>query len=86
MVLAAQDPLNLVGTLLPGVKVPRLPGARVAWRDGIPVASLVAGNVELLTELPDADAREVRRTLLREPASFPMPLLPALQGTSTSRA
>ena len=70
VVLSAQDPLNLVGTLLPGVKVPRLPGARVAWCDGLPVASLVAGKVELLEESPDIDAQEVRRALLREPPSL----------------
>ena len=70
VVLSAQDPLNLVGTLLPGVKVPRLPGARVAWRDGVPVGNLVAGAVELPDDLAPADAREVRRVLLREPASI----------------
>jgi ATP-dependent Lhr-like helicase len=67
LALSASDPLNLIGTVLPGSKVPRLPGARVLYRDGIALAALVAGNVELLTELSPQEERDVRRTLLREP-------------------
>jgi ATP-dependent Lhr-like helicase len=69
LALSASDPLNLVGTVLPGNKVPRLPGARVLYRDGIALATLVAGNVELLAPLPPDDERVVRSMLLREPAS-----------------
>jgi ATP-dependent Lhr-like helicase len=67
--LSALDPLNLVGTVLAGVKVPRQLGARMLYRDGIAVASLVAGQVELLVPLPAADEHAVRRALLREPDS-----------------
>jgi ATP-dependent Lhr-like helicase len=69
LALSASDPLNLVGTVLPGSKVPRLPGARVLYRDGIALGALVAGNVELLTALSPQEERDVRRTLLREPES-----------------
>ncbi len=68
--LSALDPLNLVGTLLPGTKVPRQLGARVVLRDGLPLASLVAGNVELLTPLSPEDERAARKVLLREPESI----------------
>ncbi len=68
--LSALDPLNLVGTLLPGAKVPRQLGARVVLRDGLPLASLVAGNVELLTPLSPEDERAARKALLREPESI----------------
>ncbi len=68
--ISALDPLNLVGTLLPGTKVPRQLGARVVLRDGLPLASLVAGNVELLTPLSVEDERAVRKALLREPESI----------------
>jgi ATP-dependent Lhr-like helicase len=71
LALSASDPLNLVGTVLPGSKVPRLPGARVLYRDGIALATLVAGTVELLQPLSDADAHAARRMLLREPESMP---------------
>ena len=46
--ISALDPLNLAGTLLPGTKVPRQAGARLVFEDGVPVASLVAGEVQLL--------------------------------------
>ncbi len=68
--LSALDPLNLVGTLLPGAKVPRQLGARLVLRDGLPLASLVAGNVELLTPLSPQDERAARKALLREPESI----------------
>ena len=67
--LSALDPLNLVGTLLPGAKVPRTLGARVVLRDGLPLATLVAGNVELLMPLSPADESAARKALLREPDS-----------------
>jgi ATP-dependent Lhr-like helicase len=76
LALSASDPLNLAGTVLPGDKVPRLPGARVLYRDGIALATLVAGNVELLAALSPEDERVVRSTLLREPhahATDPVP-------------
>jgi ATP-dependent Lhr-like helicase len=38
------DPLNLCGTLLPGDKVPALAGNRLLFRDGVPVATMVAGK------------------------------------------
>ena len=72
--LSALDPLNLIGTLLSGNKVPRLLGARVLYRDGLPHATLVAGEVELLAPLTPEDERTARKTLLREPDSMPAPL------------
>ena len=44
-VLSACDPLNLAGVLTPGPRVPALPGNRIAFRDGAPVASLQSGEV-----------------------------------------
>ena len=67
--VSALDPLNLVGTLLPGSKVPRQLGARIAWRDGLPLGALSGGQVEVLAPLPPEDERAVRRLLLREPES-----------------
>ncbi|HLT43627.1 MAG TPA: hypothetical protein VK000_03085 [Luteimonas sp.] len=67
LAVSASDPLNLAGTVLPGSKVPRLPGARVLYRDGVALAALVAGEVQALAPL-DADTTEAaRRVLLREP-------------------
>ncbi|HEX2595416.1 MAG TPA: ATP-dependent DNA helicase, partial [Luteimonas sp.] len=75
--LSALDPLNLVGTLLPGAKVPRQFGARLVLRDGLPLGSLVAGTIDLSTGLSTDDERAVRKLLLREPDStFPVEIAP----------
>jgi ATP-dependent Lhr-like helicase len=44
------DPLNLCGTLLPGPKVPALAGNRILFRDGAPVATIIAGKIDYLEE------------------------------------
>jgi ATP-dependent Lhr-like helicase len=75
--LSATDPLNLVGSVLPGDKVARLSGSRVLYRDGLPVATLVAGQVELVGQLDADEERTARRLLLREPET-------AWAGLSTS--
>ncbi|GAB7525211.1 DEAD/DEAH box helicase [Paraburkholderia sp. 2C] len=61
--VAATDPLNLVGTLLPGDKVPAVAGNRVLFRDGVPVATLVVGAFNYIEET-DAAAREQMRACL----------------------
>jgi ATP-dependent Lhr-like helicase len=66
--LSALDPLNLVGTVVAGDKVPRQLGARVLYRDGIPVASFVAGKLGWIVEATLDEQQTWRRALLREPA------------------
>ncbi|WP_133666790.1 DEAD/DEAH box helicase [Paraburkholderia sp. BL10I2N1] len=61
--VSATDPLNLVGTLLPGDKVPAVSGNRVLYRDGVPVATLVASSFDFPATL-DADIREQARMRL----------------------
>ncbi len=65
------DPLNLVGTVLVGDKVPALAGSRVLYRDGAPIAALVAGKVLPLIELSGADTQLAKHVLLRYPPSQP---------------
>ncbi|UJB21566.1 MULTISPECIES: DEAD/DEAH box helicase [Lysobacter] len=67
--VSAADPLNLTGSVLAGTKVARIPGARIALRDGVAVASLLAGQVEEIETLPAQDQREVHRLLVRRPGS-----------------
>ncbi len=63
--LSGADPLNLVGIVTPGGRLPALTGNRVLYRDGSPIALLVAGEVRYLVEL-DAKAQwEARNALLR---------------------
>jgi ATP-dependent Lhr-like helicase len=63
------DPLNLVGTVLAGDKVPALAGSRVLYRDGMPIAALVGGKVVPLIELSAAEWQRARAVLLRHPSA-----------------
>ncbi|WP_439820163.1 DEAD/DEAH box helicase [Pseudomonas sp. HLG18] len=59
------DPLNLVGTLLPGTKVPALASNRLVYRDGLPVAAEVAGKPQFWVELDQVSMEQVRSKLIR---------------------
>jgi ATP-dependent helicase Lhr and Lhr-like helicase len=63
--LSGSDPLNLVGILTPGARLPALAGNRVLYRDGVPLALLAGGEVTFLAELPAAEQWEARNKLLR---------------------
>ena len=71
--LSAIDPLNLTGTLLAGPRVPRLPGARVLWCDGIAIAMRVAGTIEFLQRLDPGLEQAARGALQREPYRMTAP-------------
>jgi ATP-dependent helicase Lhr and Lhr-like helicase len=63
--LSAADPLNLVGILTPGSRLPSLSGNRVLYRDGVPLAWLAGGEVCFLQQLPPAEQWTARNLLLR---------------------
>jgi len=71
--LSACDPLNLLGTLLNGSKVPAVAGNRLLYRDGVPVASLIAGKIQLLQQTDAFTAGEWQAALIRQP-NTPTPL------------
>ena len=52
--ISGVDPLNLCGTLLPGDKVPALGANRILFRDGVPVATVIAGKIAYVGD-PGAD-------------------------------
>lgn len=64
--LSACDPLNLLGTLLNGSKVPALAGNRLLYRDGVPVATLVAGKTTLLVAADPFIVPEWQAALIRQ--------------------
>ncbi|WP_041757032.1 DEAD/DEAH box helicase [Stutzerimonas stutzeri] len=64
LAVSAVDPLNQLGTLLPGSKVPALAANRILYRDGTPLAVLVAGKPQWLVELDETGQLEARRLLL----------------------
>jgi ATP-dependent Lhr-like helicase len=61
--LAASDPANLLGTIVHGPKVPRVAGSRVLYRDGVPIATSVAGEFAALVPLDAAQVQAARRAL-----------------------
>jgi ATP-dependent Lhr-like helicase len=63
--LSAADPLNLLGILTPGSRLPALAGNRVLYRDGLPLATLTGGEVRFLQTLDAAAQWQARNALLR---------------------
>jgi ATP-dependent Lhr-like helicase len=58
--VSGADPLNLVGIVLAGARVPSLAASRVVYRDGLPVATRIAGEITLAEDLSPDDERAVR--------------------------
>ncbi len=63
--LSGADPLNLVGVLTPGARLPALTGNRVLYRDGVPIALLAGGEVTFLEPLSNEEQWAARNALLR---------------------
>jgi ATP-dependent Lhr-like helicase len=61
--ISGVDPLNLCGTLLGGDKVPALAGNRILFRDGLPVATIVAGKICYLSD-PGAERELLHQHLV----------------------
>ncbi|MFC5498243.1 DEAD/DEAH box helicase [Caenimonas terrae] len=73
--ISAVDPLNLAGILTPDDKVPRLPGNRLLWEGGVPIAVQSGGDIRFLKELEAPVQWEVKNLLIRrqQPASYLVP-------------
>ena len=69
VVVSGCDPLNLVGTLLPGAKVPAVAGNRVLYREGVAAATRVAGKYQFLVDAPATEQAQWRQYLLRDAPS-----------------
>ena len=69
--VSGADPLNLIGIITPGAKLPALSGNRVLYRDGLPVAVLSAGTVQFLQTLDAGEEWDARNALLRRVRSAP---------------
>ena len=65
MSISAADPLNLVGIITPGERVPALAGNRVLYDGGIPIATLIGGNASFLVELDIGAHWEAKNRLVR---------------------
>jgi ATP-dependent Lhr-like helicase len=65
MSLSAADPLNLIGILTPGARLPSLTGNRMLYRDGLPIAIYSGGEVKFLEQLEPKEQWEAQSALLR---------------------
>jgi ATP-dependent Lhr-like helicase len=63
--ISAADPLNLVGIITPGERVPALAGNRVLYDGGMPIAKLVGGEVSFLIDLDVGAQWEAKNQLVR---------------------
>jgi ATP-dependent Lhr-like helicase len=63
--VSAADPLNLLGVIAPGQRVPATGENRVLYRDGVPVAVQVAEEVKFLAEISPDMEWALRNSLLR---------------------
>ena len=74
VVIGAADPLNLTGIVCLGERIPATASTRIAFRDGVPVATLTgARKLDLLGSQTPEQEWAARNALLR----FRMPVFPA---------
>ncbi len=64
--ISAADPLNLVGIIIPGPRVPSTPRNRILLRDGVPVA-VHEGNETRFFDEPDEERWKLSKALRRQP-------------------
>ncbi|HEX3594068.1 MAG TPA: DEAD/DEAH box helicase [Polyangiaceae bacterium] len=67
--LSAGDPLNLVGIVTPGDRIPAIASNRVLFKDGVPVARKVGAAVEILSaaDVEGGDRSALETALVRRP-------------------
>jgi ATP-dependent helicase Lhr and Lhr-like helicase len=63
--LSGADPLNLLGIVTPGARLPSLAGNRLLYLDGLPIATFAAGEVQLLEKLGPKEEWEARNAVQR---------------------
>ena len=60
--VSGADPLNLVGILTPGPRLPALAGNRLLYRGGIPTAVLIADDIQFLEATEWTAQKELLRS------------------------
>jgi ATP-dependent Lhr-like helicase len=75
--LSGADPLNLLGIVTPGPRLPSLTGNRVLYRDGVPVATFAGGEITFLVPLDPKEQWQAQNAIRRRH-------LPALVGSDSA--
>jgi ATP-dependent Lhr-like helicase len=63
---SAADPLNVVGIITPGNRITSHTSNRILYQDGVPIASLEAGETRFLVELSRATEWKAKAALVRK--------------------
>jgi ATP-dependent Lhr-like helicase len=63
--VSGSDPLNLLGLLVPGPRVPVHPRNRILYRGGVPVAVRIAGETSLFETHEPGEEHRIRTALSR---------------------
>jgi len=71
--LSACDPLNLLGTVLPGERLAASPRNRILFRDALPLAVLDGGELRFLAELDTGEKRRLSALLAGSRGATPGP-------------
>ncbi|MDD4914527.1 MAG: DEAD/DEAH box helicase [Methylococcales bacterium] len=68
--ISAADPLNLTGIVTPGQRIPAQAGRRILYRDGVPVAVAMQGDVSFLEQVEGGAALLWRQALARRQGAY----------------
>jgi ATP-dependent Lhr-like helicase len=60
LTIAAADPLNLVGIIVPGERIPAISGRSVTFRDGVWMEEMVVGSQEPVVSNPGSGDASIR--------------------------
>jgi ATP-dependent Lhr-like helicase len=69
--VSGADPLNLVGSIVAGNKVPALTNSKILYRDGVPIATLISGEFTALEPMDAAAEWTAKSRLLRHESLMP---------------
>ena len=67
--ISAADPLNLIGIVTPGERIPALARNRMLFEDGVPIAVLESGETRFRKELGPEEQHVVKSALVRRSVS-----------------
>jgi ATP-dependent Lhr-like helicase len=84
--ISAADPLNLVGIVGPGERIPAIAPNRIVFEDGKPVAVLEGGEVRFLAEHTPEQERVIATTLARRPISAALRVYLGMSGRPVGTA
>lgn len=61
--ISACDPLNIVGILTPGHRVPSIFGNKIAFKAGVPILSLEGGELRVITQADEQTMAQAKRLM-----------------------